>query len=100
MNSSFIISRPGSFKYFKIFLILILDQDNNHRYWLGGNDFDQRHQFVWTNGQPLSGGLTWNQGEPNDYLTHERCLDFTYAFGSLALNDDDCSKKLYFICEE
>ena len=67
---------------------------------MGGNDFHHRQNFTWLDGRQLSATLTWNPGEPNDYDGNEDCLDFTSQFGKIALNDDDCAKKLYFICQE
>ena len=81
-------------------ILIFTDTDSNHRYWLGGNDFANRHTFLWLDGQHLDSHLVWAPGEPNDYYHHERCLDFLYGYGRLGLNDDDCSKHLYFICEE
>ncbi|CAL1543038.1 unnamed protein product [Lymnaea stagnalis] len=65
-------------------------------YWIGLNDRDVESGFMWADGS----GLTythWNQGEPNNLLNREDCVQWTLPLNRWA--DNYCYIANSFICQ-
>lgn len=42
----------------------------------------------------------WLEGEPNNALLNEKCIEIRFSKDVYKWNDSQCSRKVYFICEE
>ena len=42
----------------------------------------------------------WGKGEPNDVAQNENCGQYRIKLGKMAWNDEPCSRKYDFICED
>ncbi|EAT41960.1 AAEL006456-PA [Aedes aegypti] len=69
--------------------------------WIGANDIAEEGQFTW---QATGENVTytnWKPGQPNNYGGKEDCVHIQYTANvDFQWNDDQCSKKKYFICEK
>lgn len=68
----------------------------NARYWIDITDQFQEGKYIsMTNGSEAS-FLKWDNTEPTN---DGDCVDVIAYNGKVAMNDNSCSKELYFICE-
>ena len=66
------------------------------RVWIGGNDLAHEGSWVWVDGTPVSGYVSWAPGEPNNAGNNEDCLQLR---GDGYWNDAKCSRAMPSICE-
>uniref|UniRef100_A0A3B3WEZ4 C-type lectin domain-containing protein n=1 Tax=Poecilia mexicana TaxID=48701 RepID=A0A3B3WEZ4_9TELE len=64
--------------------------------WIGGYDSAQERTWFWSDGSKFM-VTNWGPGEPNNGRGIEDCMDINIK-GQDNVNDDDCAKKLPFIC--
>ena len=64
--------------------------------WIGGNDRAHEGSWVWVDGTPVSGYVSWVSGEPNNSGDNEDCLQLR---GDGYWNDARCSRSMLSICE-
>ena len=69
---------------------------DKHVAWIGINDKNVEGEFVYASSREEVTVTDWYTGEPNNYGGNENCVHFDY---SEIWNDDRCSKKHSFICE-
>ncbi|XP_050957983.1 CD209 antigen-like protein C [Labeo rohita] len=75
------------------------------RVWIGLSDTEHEGKMTWVDNSPLNQGL-WLQGEPNNYLGSEDCIELNYkreqrGWSPLnSWNDAPCSEKKKGICEK
>ncbi|XP_048771111.2 uncharacterized protein LOC125677178 [Ostrea edulis] len=71
--------------------------------WLGGNDIDTEHTFVWIgNENPVPFNFTnWHQGQPNNMNGDQDCVMLQYKTSSFDYEwgDVGCQERHSFICE-
>uniref|UniRef100_A0A1A9WW81 C-type lectin domain-containing protein n=1 Tax=Glossina brevipalpis TaxID=37001 RepID=A0A1A9WW81_9MUSC len=68
-------------------------------WWLSGNDLASEGNFVWANtGQPMNYTL-WSTGQPNHFKDNEHCVNLWVSGGLFTMNDLDCKRHNFFICE-
>ncbi|XP_059175713.1 E-selectin-like [Physella acuta] len=65
--------------------------------WVGASDQLQEGEWVWTDGTEANLTSMWDEGEPNNQIGIEHCLEINYR---KSLNDLPCSLYLSFICME
>ena len=67
--------------------------------WIGLNDIKDEKNFTWSDGTKYE-YKNWKANEPNNYGTGEDCGMIYYKSAySGKWNDNECKKKLHFICE-
>lgn len=67
-------------------------------YWTSGTDQAKEGEFVWmSTGQPIR-YKNWYYGEPNNHGS-QHCLTIS-NINSHQWDDDQCSNKYFYICEE
>lgn len=72
--------------------------NGNNWYWISGNDLVETHKFTSiTSGLPLP-YLAWSVGQP-DNPNVERCVHLWYKEGSFKMNNYECTKGAYFLCQ-
>ncbi|XP_016519636.1 galactose-specific lectin nattectin-like [Poecilia formosa] len=64
--------------------------------WVGGHDSPEEGFWLWSDGSKFL-FHHWGPGEPNNGRGNEDCMDINFE-GQDNVNDDDCAKKLPFIC--
>nr|XP_022291184.1 uncharacterized protein LOC111102650 [Crassostrea virginica] len=71
--------------------------------WIGGNDIDTEHSFVWIGSSaPVPFNYTkWHPGQPNNMNGDQDCVMLQYrtANGDYEWGDVGCEEKHSFICE-
>ncbi|EDW03506.1 GH11271, partial [Drosophila grimshawi] len=69
-------------------------------YWIDINDLSEEGKFISHTTGNGAAFLNWYpKNNPDNYKGNENCGSFWYIHKRYGMNDDDCSKKLYFICE-
>ena len=69
--------------------------------WIGIDDKSQEGHFTYANDGTSVEYTNWYSGQPDStdsWVWDEDCVDLLNDFG-FEWNDDDCEKKLSFICE-
>ena len=77
---------------------------SDHALWLGGTDALNEGQWVWTGSQKPIGFTDWQDGEPNNVLPGEDCLELWYnRFNKYEWIDNLCGLGVYLpaysVCE-
>ncbi|XP_062569840.1 perlucin-like [Saccostrea cucullata] len=71
--------------------------------WIGGNDIDTEHNFVWIGSEnPIPFNYTnWHQGQPNNMNGDQDCVMLQYRTNNndYEWGDVGCAEKHSFICE-
>ncbi|KAH8262040.1 hypothetical protein KR038_008022, partial [Drosophila bunnanda] len=67
-------------------------------FWTSGNDLMKLGKHVWLPSQKPVASKLWASGEPSNSERAEHCDDFRNPKW-IKLNDSNCLKKQYFICE-
>ncbi|XP_032592032.1 accessory gland protein Acp29AB-like [Drosophila grimshawi] len=69
-------------------------------YWIDVNDLSEEGEYIsHTTGNGAAFFNWYPTYNPNNYGGNENCGSILYTDKRYGMNDDDCSKKLYFICE-
>ncbi|XP_069120617.1 macrophage mannose receptor 1-like isoform X2 [Argopecten irradians] len=71
----------------------IVAHTHNQEYWIGLNDMNAEHHFIWTSDKSQAHYFKWNPHEPNN-LGGENCVE-TRGNG---WNDKSCTTSLKYIC--
>ncbi|KAI5628223.1 C-type lectin domain family 4 member F-like isoform X2, partial [Silurus asotus] len=66
--------------------------------WIGLSDRDKEGEWKWVDGSLLTIKF-WNQGEPNG-KEKENCVEVYKTSNSIVWNDQQCSEKRNWICEQ
>nr|BAU69635.1 CLP11 [Sphyrna zygaena] len=67
-------------------------------FWFGLHDRDTENKWEWVDGTDYEATTKfWAPGEPNNANSGEDCA---HTNGSGRWNDNNCSKDLFFICEQ
>lgn len=64
--------------------------------WIGLNDRDNEHTFVWTDGSPVL-VVSWGQNQPNDFDGQKNCVYINRQQGRWS--DESCGRKLPSVCK-
>jgi hypothetical protein len=64
--------------------------------WIGLNDRDNEHTFVWSDGMPLL-VVSWWRNQPNDFDGQQNCVYINRGQGRW--NDLGCGRKFPFVCK-
>ena len=67
-----------------------------NRFWIGVNDFANEGIFVYNSSGETIVYENWNSGEPNNFGSGEDCIEI--GDGGY-WNDNFCTKKFPFVCE-
>lgn len=75
-----------------------------HNLWLGGNDDfntsrDKTRSFYWMGTGKKFNFTYWSQENPDNLHNREHCVQIWSAKPNYKWNDEDCTKKMGFICE-
>ncbi|XP_037931039.1 C-type lectin 37Da-like [Teleopsis dalmanni] len=77
----------------------LLSKGYRNFYWIAGNDLAEQGNFYWiSNGRRMT-YAKWTPGEPNNFGGNEHCVHLQEPTGGYTMNDNDCSRLLYFICQ-
>uniref|UniRef100_A0A023EFS7 Putative secreted protein n=1 Tax=Aedes albopictus TaxID=7160 RepID=A0A023EFS7_AEDAL len=69
--------------------------------WIGASDILEEGVFRWKSTGETLNYTNWKAGQPNNYDGEEHCVHLQYISKvGFKWNDDQCSKKKYFICEK
>ncbi|XP_065360327.1 lectin subunit alpha-like [Calliphora vicina] len=77
----------------------------SHNLWLGGNDefsssHDFKRPFFWSaTGKQFTFSF-WSDNNPDNYRTQEHCAHIWASKPLYQWNDNDCTAKMGFICEQ
>jgi hypothetical protein len=71
---------------------------SHDRWWIGLTDVAREGVFFWSNGSGVT-YTNWAPGEPND-AGNEDCAQINRFYPDDTWNDERCSNRLFFICEE
>lgn len=66
--------------------------------WIGFNDLEKNHNWVWTDGSKVS-YTDWLPGEPNDWNKAEHCAMIGWD-GKSRWNDYFCDKEVQPLCSK
>ena len=64
--------------------------------WIGLNDRENEHSYVWTDGMPVL-ITSWYQNQPSDYGGEQNCVYLNTGQGRW--NDQYCTVKYPFVCK-
>ena len=72
---------------------------NGTRYnisWIGLNDRDNEHTFVWSDGSPVL-IVSWSRHQPSDFDGQQNCVTVNHTHGHW--NDLSCGSRRPFVCK-
>ncbi|KAF4114325.1 hypothetical protein G5714_004548 [Onychostoma macrolepis] len=73
---------------------------SSERLWIGLTDINQEGKMKWVDNSPLKQGF-WSQGQPDDYIKNEDCVELVSSTPSLNnWNDISCSDTRKALCEK
>ncbi|XP_046558299.1 echinoidin-like [Haliotis rubra] len=67
--------------------------------WLGGNDLLSEDHWMWVHSKEPVTFTAWGPSQPDNAANEENCLEL-YIENSYKWNDNSCSVRQYFICEQ
>ncbi|KAH8412047.1 hypothetical protein KR222_007527, partial [Zaprionus bogoriensis] len=73
--------------------------DPKKRYWIDVNDLAQEGEFRSLTSGRLAPFVKWSVNNPNNLNNGEHCAHLWEKNGSIAMNDEKCSLKMFFTCE-
>ncbi|XP_034106261.1 C-type lectin 37Db-like [Drosophila albomicans] len=68
-------------------------------YWIDINDLTKEGEFLSVVTGQKATYFNWHQTEPNNDSNNENCVELKYSNDKHLMNDNDCQKKEFFICE-
>ncbi|ESO94148.1 hypothetical protein LOTGIDRAFT_161348 [Lottia gigantea] len=75
--------------------------NQNGKYWIGLIDMDTENAFTWIDTETDYNYTNWIQGQPDNFNGQENCVSVIGKSNNEGKwNDDQCNKKLYFICQK
>ncbi|XP_077196630.1 C-type lectin lectoxin-Thr1-like [Paroedura picta] len=67
--------------------------------WIGMMSPHNDQQWQWADHTPIT-YLPWDDGEPNNFLFLENCVELLYKKDYTRLNDNNCRRKQPYVCEQ
>nr|UMK70500.1 C-type lectin 2 [Tropidolaemus subannulatus] len=68
------------------------------RVWIGLSDPWNNGNWQWTDGSTF-GYQSWKQGQPDNFLRNEYCVELLPLTEYLKWNDVSCTSNRYFVCK-
>ncbi|XP_077196601.1 C-type lectin lectoxin-Thr1-like isoform X1 [Paroedura picta] len=67
--------------------------------WIGMMSPHNDQQWQWVDHTPIT-YEPWDDGEPNNFLFLENCVELLYKKDYTRLNDNNCRRKQPYVCEQ
>lgn len=68
-------------------------------WWLSGSDLNKQSDWYWYSTGKRISYTNWSSGQPDNAGGIEHCMNLWYMNNKHEMNDLDCNRDIFFICE-